>query len=1055
MLPMATEKRSTRRFIQTFMLLALLSLLPAIVQAAGLPAPDIEELRQQIKENGWSFQVSDQFSSTITPEERLNLRSGFVMTDADVREMEQHLTILPLNRDPLPSSLDWRDVGGITPVKNQGSCGSCWAFAATAQMEAYIKIYYGVEMDLSEQQSVSCNPYGAGCDGGWASASYYVFQQQGAVTEACMPYLSMDPPGAPCIESGLKKYGYVTGYNYISNNVEQIKAALQNGPVCTGIDASDAFEAYGSGCFDEISFSTNHLVLIVGYDDRSCGEEGAWIIKNSWGPGFGEGGYITVKYGAANTGSSVTQLQYVAPPVSIDLTGGINGAELIGGEIRDLTWETSGAAVSNVDIWLGIEGHCHDTLVASNVPNTGAYSWEVPNASTNYASLVIHPTDGGTEEGYGITSDPIKIIGHQTRYVSALGSNTAPFETPATAAHTIVDALNACTGVDSVLVTAGTYNGMLTISGPVTLIGGYNSDFSIRNSHENITRVVSGETGLRFLAGSGDLGSVDGVLFEGCAAGISAEPVGGQHGGAIFVSGCSPIISNCDFINNRAHPGSGLGYGGAICVNGGQPVIQSCSFQNNTASKGGAIGIFNGASIIINESVFDGSLCTDATSENVGGAIYAENSTLEMNTGSITNSSFTYQGSGIYASAANVYLADVDISGNQAINNGGAIFAAGGYLGMSGCRVDGNESTSGSGGAIYCTDVDLAFTNSRFMNNHSIIFGGGLGAMNASGKIENCLFSGNVSANSAGLMVVATGDFNLRNNIITGNNGGGLLAAGELMVADFNNVVNNLPSDYSSSTAGSHDISLAPVFVNEAEGDFGLAQFSPCIDAGQDDASCLDPDGSRADMGLLGGPGSDFVAPAFVTGAALLQLGEGQVRVTWDASGEDNISHYVVYRDTAAVFVPTALRAVATVDHPTTVFEDLAPVNSYYLVVAVDEDGYSSGYSQRVYSSSDLTPVSDGNAPRVLAITGVVPNPFNPMANVKFDLPRSGRVQLSVFDLRGRLVRELVSGQMEAGNHEVMWNGRDSRGQMSATGVYFARLSSADGVKTVKMVLAK
>jgi len=390
MLSMATEGRFARRFVQTFMLLMLMTSISGLVLAAGLPDPDIEELRQQIKENGWSFEVSDHFSNTITPEQRLNLRSGFVMTDDDRREMEQHLKIFPMTRDPLPGNLDWRDVGGITPVKNQGSCGSCWAFAATAEMEAFIKIYYGVETDLSEQQSVSCNPYGAGCDGGWASASYYIFQHQGAVTEGCMPYEGLD--AVPCTQSDLKKYGYITGYNYISSNVEQIKAALQHGPVCTGIDASDAFETYSGGCFDEISYSTNHLVLIVGYDDRSCNEEGAWIIKNSWGPDFGEAGYITVKYGAANTGSSVTQLQYVAPPVSIDLTGGIDGAELIGGQMHDLTWNTSGAAVSNVDIWLGVEGHCHDTfptrettphptkpwpllLTASVMPSLPAAAW--------------------------------------------------------------------------------------------------------------------------------------------------------------------------------------------------------------------------------------------------------------------------------------------------------------------------------------------------------------------------------------------------------------------------------------------------------------------------------------------------------------------------------------------------------------------------------------------------------------------------------------------------------------------------------------------------------
>lgn len=1055
MLPMATRGRLPRRFVQTFLLLALLTTTSGFVLAAGLPAPDIEELRQQIKENGWSFEVNDDFSRTITPEERLNLRSGFVMTDADQREMEQHLKIFPMDKDPLPTSLDWRDVNGITPVKNQGSCGSCWAFAATAEMEAFIKIYYGVEMDLSEQQSVSCNPYGAGCDGGWAAASYYVFQQQGAVTESCMPYLGLDPPGAPCIQTGMKKYGYVTDYNYIPNSIDQIKTALQYGPVCTGIDASDAFEAYGGGCFDEISYSTNHLVLIVGYDDRSCDEDGAWIIKNSWGPGFGESGYITVKYGAAHTGNGVTQLQYVAPPVSIDLTGGINGADLVGGQIHDLTWSTSGAPVSNVDIWLGTEGHCHDILVGENLPNTGTYSWEVPNQSTDYASLVIFPSDGGTEEGYGVTHSPVSILGHQMRYVSDLGSNSPPYETPATAGHSISDVLNVCSGVDTVLVAGGNYPGSLTISGPVALMGGYSDDFSSRNPQTHVTRVVSGETGLRFLSGSGNMGSVDGVLFEDCVAGISSDPVGGQHGGAILINGASPTISHCVFNDNRGHLGGGLGYGGAICVIGGQPVIESCTFTGNVGSKGGALALFSGAQVSVNECLFDQNNCSDGAIDNIGGALYVENSTLVLDGGSISNGSVAYDGAALYAQDAVVELSNVELSGNQAVNSGGAILATNGFLTISGAKFNSNSAQAGSGGGIYADGATLALTNTHFQNNQSSVLGGGLGAMGASGKIENCLFLQNISGNSGGLMVVAASDFQIRNNIVMENQGSGLLAVGDHMMADFNNVVDNLPANYGNGTAGSHDLSLAPLFVDADGGNFGLAQFSPCVDAGQDDASCLDPDGSRADMGLLGGPAASFVAPAYVTGAALLQLGGGEVRLTWDSSAEENIVHYVVYRDTAAVFVPTPLRAVATVEHPSTTFDDAPPYDCYYLVAAVDADGYSSGYSQRVYTNAQVSPVGDGFAPQVLAITGVVPNPFNPMAKVKFDLPRSGKVKLTVFDLRGRMVRELVSGQMDAGSHEVMWNGRDNGGQMSATGVYFARLSSADGVKTVKMVLAK
>ena len=115
------------------------------------------------------------------------------------------------------------------------------------------------------------------------------------------------------------------------------------------------------------------------------------------------------------------------------------------------------------------------------------------------------------------------------------------------------------------------------------------------------------------------------------------------------------------------------------------------------------------------------------------------------------------------------------------------------------------------------------------------------------------------------------------------------------------------------------------------------------------------------------------------------------------------------------------------------------------------------GFDCLIYASAgyDDDDSSRGTGPRTARLGPAAPNPFNPVTRISYYVPNESLVQLSVFDLRGRLVRELVSGQMEAGSHEVMWNGRDSRGQMSATGVYFARLSSADGNKTVKMVLAK
>ena len=277
---------------------AFLTAFPVFAQS-----PQLLEMRERIEKNGWTWEADDTFINSLSGEERANLH-GFVPPPDWEKIHAQNLKIFPVNKDELPSVWDWRAMEGVTPVKNQGECGSCWAFSAMAELESFVKIYYNVELDLSEQQVVSCNVYGAGCGGGWAGAAYSLFLSNGAIHQHCMPYLAMDPPQAPCLQDGQPAYGWVTGWHGVANDVDQIKTALLTGPVSTGIDASPDFEMYGGGCYDTPGGAwTNHLVEIVGWDDRLCDGEGAWIIKNSWGPGFGVFGYIYVKYGAGLVGT--------------------------------------------------------------------------------------------------------------------------------------------------------------------------------------------------------------------------------------------------------------------------------------------------------------------------------------------------------------------------------------------------------------------------------------------------------------------------------------------------------------------------------------------------------------------------------------------------------------------------------------------------------------------------------------------------------------------------------------------------------------------------------
>lgn len=1028
---------------------AVMFLVGSAICAGAEPAPDLAKIREKIATEGLSFTVDDHFTRTVTPQMRTNLR-GFRPPKGYEEELEQHLKILPVAKAN-PISMDWRDVGGITRVKNQGTCGSCWAFAASAQMEAFVKIYYGEELDISEQQVIDCNPYGDDCNGGTASAAYYVFTNYGAVLESCNPYLN-SPPG--CNQEQFKPYATITDWNYILNDLDQIKTALQTGPVCTGIDASAAFEAYASGCFDEVGSQVNHLVLIVGYDDRACGGAGAWYIKNSWGLEFGEGGYITVQYGAARTGSMVTQMVYAPPPVEITLDPGLGSEPLIADQATELTWSTSGASAATVDIWLGVDGICHDILVAENVPNTGSTIWYPPNHGTDYASLVVI-ADGDTEQGYAISPSTFGIVGHKLRYVSTAGSATAPYETPATAAHSIADAVNACTGTDTVLVVGGDYVGSTTITRSVTVRGGWNSDFSVQDPDLWPTRYQGAGTALRFFGSTTGNCGVDGVTFHDGLGATYGAPVGGRHGGAIFSQEASPTIRNCIFENNRGDPGTGTAYGGAVCLVGGSPVVEDCVFTGNLASRGGALGVFAGGMATLTGNVFTGNTCTDSSAVNLGAAVCVENATCLIEGGSITDNGSTGRGGGVAAVVASVELVDVSVTGNRAFSGGGGIYADSSTVTLRGTVVRGNTLAGGGGGGLEFDDSVLDLRNSRFGDNVAVGMGGGISGFGMSGVVENCVVDGNVAGSVGGVAVFASGSAVLRNTIVTGNQGGGLMFGGAEVVADYNNVWDNSGGDYVSMSPGPNDVSMDPLFLSADV--CQLQAMSPCIDSGDPGAECLDPDGSRADMGMHGGPVALTDAPPRVTGAVLTDLGGGDWRLDWDASPAGDVQHYLVYRDTASVFAPLPANMVAQVDVSTTSFTDSEPAaGSYYLVQAVDAQNLGSGYSEpQLVGGSDPSAVAGDTLPRRLAISQVVPNPFNPATTIRYDVHRDGPVRLEIFDLRGRLVRQLVVAHRARGSYEEMWRGTDRRGAQVATGVYFARLKADGQSVTTKMVLAK
>ncbi|KAM7521169.1 hypothetical protein LguiB_020131 [Lonicera macranthoides] len=193
----------------------------------------------------------------------------------------------------IPSSLDWREKGAVTHVKNQGSCGACWAFSATGAMEGINKIVTGSLISLSEQELVDCDrSYNSGCEGGLMDYAYeFVVKNNGIDTEEDYPYKGGEKS---CNKNKLKTHVVtIDGYADVAENDEKkLLQAVATQPVSVGISGSErAFQLYSKGIFTgPCSTSLDHAVLIVGYGS----EKGVdyWIVKNSWGTAWGMDGYI-------------------------------------------------------------------------------------------------------------------------------------------------------------------------------------------------------------------------------------------------------------------------------------------------------------------------------------------------------------------------------------------------------------------------------------------------------------------------------------------------------------------------------------------------------------------------------------------------------------------------------------------------------------------------------------------------------------------------------------------------------------------------------------------
>lgn len=250
----------------------------------------------EINKEGLEWKAGLNFFADLTEEERGQyLGLNISLTPSNVGE---ELPVLP--QAPGYGSLDWRSKGAVTGVKNQGSCGSCWSFAAVGSLEGVHKIATGSLVSFAEQEMLDCTYEGRrdGCKGGWYYDAFtYVKNARRMAPSSAVRYRGRDGYCSYSrITNGLR--GTVTGHSSVSRSESGLVSALSGGPVSVAFQVTSQSQRYRSGLFRDTSCGQqqNHAVTAVGYSSSAI------IVKNSWGSGWGERGYIQFRRGGSNCG---------------------------------------------------------------------------------------------------------------------------------------------------------------------------------------------------------------------------------------------------------------------------------------------------------------------------------------------------------------------------------------------------------------------------------------------------------------------------------------------------------------------------------------------------------------------------------------------------------------------------------------------------------------------------------------------------------------------------------------------------------------------------------
>ena len=372
-------------------IMATLMVLPVPAFAGKSDDEQLADIRKMIEERGYHWTAGKTSVSGLSDEEK-RLRLGYppsseIVADGIPEFVSSGDTIFD-------TFFDWRMFGGVTPAKDQRDCGTCWAFCAVGAYESYMLIYDGRYADISEQAIISCLTTRSlsCCEGAYDWVAYKAIMEQGAYSEACMPYDASYEPVCridECTQIG----GDIVGYEFMSHNTNTLKEAILRGPITVGFQVYRDFYYYEGGCYEPASsiFQGNHGILVIGWDDRMCDGEGAWICKNSWGEDWGMNGFFYIKYGVCDFGYNAMQLVYEPSDVRLEIGSPDGGENFVEGSEIDVAWITSREheQPDHYNVYLSTDGGgLYDIPVAEGLSSNDPVTFSLPTTECEASILV-------------------------------------------------------------------------------------------------------------------------------------------------------------------------------------------------------------------------------------------------------------------------------------------------------------------------------------------------------------------------------------------------------------------------------------------------------------------------------------------------------------------------------------------------------------------------------------------------------------------------------------------------------------------------------------------